>query len=236
MKALLRFSWVSYVSECCFALPASAIMMFYCISYILHPIKNDECFALAMIILFVISLLDGFFSYGLQCDSMEQIIVAKTGGMQRYYVGMELFIAQLAMIYSVCFMIYPCVGSVFKITLLERPFRPADMLFLFVRYFFVSLCGYELGSLFKPRITRMRGLSVALMLLLVAGSFTQQFLVAGSAVFEWFGWIFPPLADAVRLTREYDYFYSPEMIYTTVRLILYTFLILGGKVMILNRK
>lgn len=236
MKALLRFSRLSYAARHQYAFPLTAIFVCCGVVYLFRPMMTVDCLSMSVIFLFAISLLDGFFFCTMQSESMEHILIVKAGSAQRYYLCTELFMACLAFGYSVLILLYPCMNSLLGTKLLSRMISIPEMVFAAVLFFCVSLCGYELGSLLHPRITGFRSASAGLLLLIAAGCITRQALMLKYTFVKWIVWVFPPITDIALISRKRDSFCGQEAYFIAFRFVLYALLAFVGKEFLLSRK
>lgn len=236
MRALLRFNRLSYAAGHRYAFPVTAIFVCCGVAYLLRPMMTVDCLSMSVIFLFAISLLDGFFFYTMQSESMEHILIAKAGSAQRYYLCTELFMMCLAFMYSALILLYPCMNSLLGTKLLSRTISIPEMLFAAALFFCVSLCGYEVGSLLHPRITGFRSASAGLLLLIVTGCMTRQALMLKYTFAKWIVWVFPPITDIVEISRMQESFCGKEAYFIAFRFVLFTLLAFVGKEFLLSRK
>lgn len=236
MKALLRFNRLIYLTGYRFVLPLTVIVTYDIVAYFIYPFKLTAYLCVSMIGLFVLSLLDGFLSYEIPSEGMGQILTVKAGGARQYYMSRELFVVQLAGGYTVLFLVFPYACSLFGAGLFDRTLLPSEYWSVFLLHFLMSLCGYELGSLFEPRLSSFHWLSAVLMPVTVAGTVFQYISMKAAPFAKWFVWIFPPTADILRISHEHDFFCGVKIFYIAFRLVLYTTLVISAKEYLLYRK
>lgn len=236
MKALLRFSRLSYAAGHRYAFPLTAIVVCCGVAYLLRPMPAVDCLSMSVIFLFAISLLDGFFFCTMQSESMEHILIAKAGSARRYHLCTELFMTCLAFVYSALILLYLCMNSLLGTKLLSRTISISEILFAAALLFCVSLCGYEIGSLLHPRITGLRSASAGFLLLIAAGCITKQALMLKYPFAKWIVWVFPPITDIALISRKQGSFCGQEAYFLAFRFVLYALLAFVGKEFLLSRK
>lgn len=233
MKALLRYNFLMHLSNFHFLLPFTFILVYSGVLYVLSIYLFSNCFVISTALLFAISLLDGFYAYKLCHDNMQAILMLKTGSAVKYYISRELLLVLLAVQYTVLILLYPSIVSMLGNGTLSRIVTELTAL-LFV-HLFVALCGYEIGSLFQPKMLGRRVPAALLMLGTIAGIFLRQELSVIPVV-KYLFWIFPPIAKLLRLVHNREKFFTAEMGSMIIQLFLYTSLVLAGKAYLQNRR
>lgn len=233
MRALLRFNFLMYLSNLHFLLPFSFVVVYSGLLYVLSIYLFSDCFVISTALLFEISLLDGFYAYKLCHDDMQAILMLKTGSAVKYYISRELLLVLLAVQYTILILLYPSIVSMLGNGKLSK--IVTDLAAILFLHLFVALCGYEIGSLFQPKLLGRRVPAALLMLGTIAGIFLRQELSAVPVV-KYLFWIFPPIAKLLRLMHDSEKFFTAEMGSMILQLFLYTSLVLAGKAYLQNRR
>ncbi|MBD5533954.1 MAG: hypothetical protein HDQ98_17485 [Lachnospiraceae bacterium] len=233
MRALLRFNFLMYLWNLHFILPFSFVIVYSGLLYVLSIYLFSNCFVISTALLFVISLLDGFYAYKLCHDSMQAILMLKTGSAVKYYISRELLLVLLSVQYTVLILLYPSIVSMLGGGKLSR--IVTDLTAILFLHLFVALCGYEIGSLFQPKMLGRRVPAALLMLGTIAGIFLRQELSV-IPVIKCLFWIFPPIAKLLQLVHDRENFFTAEMGSMIIQLFLYISLVLAGKAYLQNRR
>lgn len=233
MRALLRYNFRMYLSKLHFLLPFTFILVYSGLLYVLSIYLFSNCFVISTALLFAISLLDGFYAYKLCHDNMQAILMLKTGSAVKYYISRELLLVLLAVLYTVLILLYPGIVSILGNGKLSR--IATDLAAILFLHLFVALCGYEIGSLFQPKMIGRRVPAALLMLGTIAGIFLREEL-SMIPIVKYLFWIFPPIAKLLQLVNDREKFFTAEMESMIIQLFLYASLALAGKAFLQYRR
>lgn len=233
MRSLLRFNFLTYLSKSHFVFPFTFILVYSGLLYVLSIYLFSDCFVISTALLFVISLLDGFYAYKLYNDNMQAILMLKTGSALKCFISRELLLILLAVQYTVLILLYPSIVSMLGNGMLSR--IVTDLTAIVFLHLFVALCGYEIGSLFQPKMIGRRVPAALLMIGTIAGIFLRQELSV-VPIIKYLFWIFPPIANLLRLVQDRENFFTAEMGDMIIQLALYTSLVLAGKAYLQSRR
>ena len=233
MKALLRYNFLMYLWNFHFLFPFTFILVYSGVLYVLSIYLFSNCFVISTPLLFAISLLDGFYAYKLCHDNMQAILMVKSGSAVKHYISRELLLVLLAVQYTVLILLYPSIVSLLGGGKLSR--IVTDLTAIFFLHLLVALCGYEIGSLFQPKMIGRRVPAPLLLLGMVAGIFLRQELSL-IPIIKYLFWIFPPIAKLMRLVHDKEKFFSAEMRSMILQLFLYTSLVLVLKAYLQYRR
>ncbi|MDE5818764.1 MAG: hypothetical protein K2N41_00460 [Lachnospiraceae bacterium] len=233
MRSLLRLDFLTYLSKSHFLFPFTSILVYSGVQYVLSIYFFTNSFVISTALLFAISLLDGFYAYKLYNDNMQAILMLKTGSAVKCYLSRELLLILLAVLYTALILLYPSIVSLLGSGKFSR--IATDLTAILFLHLFVALCGYEIGSLFQPKIIGRRVPAALLLLGTIAGIFLRQELSV-LPIIKYLFWIFPPIANLLRLVHDREKFFTAEMGNMIIQLFLYTSLVLAGKAYLQKRR
>lgn len=164
---------------------------------------------------------------------MQAILMLKTGSALKCFISRELLLILLAVQYTVLILLYPSIVSMLGNGMLSR--IVTDLTAIVFLHLFVALCGYEIGSLFQPKMIGRRVPAALLMIGTIAGIFLRQELSV-VPIIKYLFWIFPPIANLLRLVQDRENFFTAEMGDMIIQLALYTSLVLAGKAYLQSRR
>ncbi|MCM1539173.1 MAG: hypothetical protein NC254_12355 [bacterium] len=232
MKALLWYSFMTYMRNHHYVFPFVLIMMYSLFLYsTLSVFDTGGIFLVSLTILFMTALLNGFFSNRIYSDDMRAIIVLKTGSAAKYYVSNEVFFAILSAGYTILALVCPCVAGLFQ-TGQVNLHMSACMLLIHLT---VALFGYQFGSFFRSYLTGRRKSAVLVMLVIILGMLLEQRL-SMLPVIRHLLFVFPPVGRLFRLLYAGKGSFDLEIGYVVIQLVIDTLIFLVGKMFILNRR
>ncbi|MCM1103535.1 MAG: hypothetical protein NC409_05455 [Clostridium sp.] len=232
MKALLRYSFMTYMRNHHYLFPFVLIMMYSVFLYsTLAVFDTGGIFLVSLTILFMTALLNGFFSNRICSDDMRAIIVLKTGSAAKYYASNEVLFAILSTGYAILALVCPCVVCLFQTGQLSLRMS-AGMLLIHLT---VALFGYQFGSFFQSYLIGKRKSAVLVMLVMILGILLEQKL-SMLPVIRHLLFIFPPVGRLFRLLYTGRGSFDAETGYVVIQLVIDTLIFLVGKTFILSRR
>lgn len=234
MRALLKYHIDVYKSSSHFVSPFLLILIYSIFLHAFLPSFISNCVFYSMTALFTACLTNGFFSYKLCSDDMDVVLILKAGSALKYYLSKEMALGLSALVYTLIAMLYP--GAVLllgEITLSKSV--AGELIVLYFLHLLVALLGYEIGSLFQPKIIRKRQLALSLLFLTIVGILLRQTL-AGMPVLKYLYWIFPPFVKLLEIVLQSNTFLSAETGRIAIQLALSILMVLVIKIIILNQR
>lgn len=234
MRALLKYHIDVYKSSFHFVSPFLLILVCSILLYVFFPSLLSNCFFYSLTLLFTACLADGFFSYKICSDDMEAVLTLKAGSAVKYYLSKEMVLVLSALVYTLLAMLYP--GAVLlsgKITL-SKP-AAVELIMLSFLYLLAALLGYELGSLFQPKLIRKRQLALILFFVTILGILLRQSLAA-VPVLKYLYWIFPPFVKLLEIVHDSDTLLSAETGWIAAQLTLSILFVFVIKSVLLNHR
>lgn len=232
MKALLRYRFMTYMRNHHYLFPFVLIMMDSLFLYLtLSVFDSGGVFLVSLTILFMVSLLNGFFSNRICSDDMRAVIVLKTGSAVKYYVSGEVFFAILSTGYTVLALVCPCVVCLFQTGQLSLRMS-AGMLLIHLT---VAFFGYQFGSFFQSYLIGKRKSAVLVTLVMILGMLLEQKL-SMLPVIRHLLFIFPPVVKLFRLLYAGNGGFCVETGYVVIQLVIDTLIFFVGKAFILSRR
>lgn len=234
MRALLKYHIDVYKSSSHFVYPFLLILIYSILLHVFLPSFISNCFFYSMTTLFTACVANGFFSYKLCSDDMDAVLILKAGSALKYYLSKEMALGLSALVYTLIAMLYP--GAVLllgKITLSKSV--PGELIVLYFLHLLVALLGYEIGSLFQPKIIRKRQLALILLFTTIAGILLRQ-TFTGIPILKYLYWIFPPFMKLLEIVLQSDTFLSVDTRRIAIQLALSILQVLVIKIIILNHR
>lgn len=232
MKALLRYSFMMYMRNHHYIFPVVLLMIdsfFFCLP--LSMFETGGVFVVSVTILFIASLLNGFFSNRICGNDLRAVIVLKTGSAVKYYASNEVLFALLSTGYTILALVVLGAAYLFQTGRLSLRMS-AVMLMIHLP---VAFFGCQFGSFFRSCLIGKRKAAVLPALVMLLGMIPDHKL-SMLPVIRHFLWIVPPIGRLFRLLYTGEGALDADAGYALMQLVIYTLLLLVGKMYIFSRR
>lgn len=235
MKELIKFQAKMYLLSYKYAMPFIVLLMYLGFSYSIAPLGVVDSFALSSVIIFAIMAWTGITYSNIIPDTMEEILILKTGNAKKYYWSRVIFLVLVGMTFSLIAMLYPIIQNIGN-DLFLRKLTMADVLISYIIQVAAGFCGSTVGSFLHHRILKDRALAIGITVVVVLGGLVKEGIITEIPFLKWFCYLLPPAADVLKVFSGLKYYTAASVGISILRFVLYGLILTTMQIDLLKKK
>ena len=221
-KALIKYQSSLYVRSNRMMMPLLVYIIYLFAAYKVGPVGVISSMALSSGVLYFLMVWIGY-SYGTVHNPVgEQLVILKVKSHTKYYVSQLLFVALLALVFSLIGVAFPYVWNLFRSGhLFVRPIVASDILGGFALHSFLALLGVSIGMLFHPRLIKNRKLAILCAFFYAIMGYVKGPIGIATPLVKGVTWVFPPFYDVLIQVTQAEYFTLKAFVIPAILMLVY---------------